>query len=50
MAALPSLTETQAHTEADGGHGPELLGLSAEGWVYTGISIFFLLAFVVFKL
>lgn len=25
-------------------HGPTLLGLDAEGWVYTGITIFFLIA------
>ena len=50
--ALPSVVEEAptAHLEADGGgHGPELLGLSAEGWVYAGITIFFLLAIFVFK-
>ena len=50
--ALPSVVEDvpTAHLEADGGgHGPELLGLSAEGWVYAGITIFFLLAIFVFK-
>lgn len=44
--------ETTAHTEvASHGedHGPTLLGLSAEGWVYTGVSIFFIIAFVFFK-
>ena len=42
--ALPAVVEAQAgHTEA--GHGPELLGLSAEGWVYVSITIFFLIAF-----
>ena len=25
-------------------HGPTLLGLDAEGWVYAGITIFFLIA------
>lgn len=40
------------HTEvADnaGGHGPELLGLNAEGWVYVGLTLFILLAFTVGK-
>jgi F-type H+-transporting ATPase subunit b len=43
--------KTTAHTEPAGheDHGPALLGLSAEGWVYTGVTIFFLLAFVVGK-
>ncbi len=37
------------HTEVAGGngHGPELLGLNAEGWVYAGLTIFLLLAFTV---
>ena len=30
-------------------HGPTLLGLSAEGWVYVGLTIFFLLAIFVAK-
>lgn len=49
--ALPSIVEETptAHVEADGGHGPELLGLSAEGWVYAGITLFFLVAIFVFK-
>ena len=40
-----------AHTEVAGGeeHGPTLLGLGAEGWVYTGVSIFFIIAFVFVK-
>ena len=47
-------TETTAMTEANGAvhgndHGPELLGLSAEGWVYMGLSIFFLIAIFVAK-
>jgi F-type H+-transporting ATPase subunit b len=43
--------ETKASIEAHGGgeHGPTLLGLSAEGWVYVGVSIFFLIAFFVAK-
>lgn len=42
--ALPVPVETQsaAHTEA--AHGPELLGLGAEGWVYVSITIFFAIA------
>ncbi len=47
----PIAGETHATTEAHGGgeHGPTLLGLSAEGWVYVGVSIFFIVAFVFFK-
>lgn len=42
--------DTHASTEADGGHhGPELLGLNAEGWVYVGLTIFILLAIFVGK-
>ncbi len=38
---------TSAHTEvAHGEHGPTLLGLNAEGWVYTGVTIFLVIAFV----
>ncbi|GAA4765940.1 hypothetical protein GCM10023219_08830 [Stakelama sediminis] len=36
-------------TVGHGAHGPELLGLSAEGWVYVGITIFLILAFTKFK-
>ncbi len=46
-------TETHATTEANGTphseHGPELLGLGAEGWVYVGLTIFILLAIFVAK-
>ena len=47
-------TETHATTEANGAahgsdHGPTLLGLSAEGWVYVGLTIFILLAIFVAK-
>ncbi len=44
-------TDVVATTEADGthGHGPELLGLNAEGWVYVGLTIFILLAIFVAK-
>jgi F-type H+-transporting ATPase subunit b len=43
---------TVAITEADPTHGegPELLGLGAEGWVYVGLTIFFILALTVGKL
>jgi F-type H+-transporting ATPase subunit b len=45
--------ETIATTEAHGGpvehHGPTLLGLDAEGWVYVGLTIFLLLAIFVAK-
>lgn len=53
MAALHG--DTVALTEADGGaahagdHGPELLGLSAEGWVYVALTIFFLIAIFIAK-
>lgn len=42
--ALPVPVEehTSAHTEV--AHGPTLLGLGAEGWVYAAITIFFLIA------
>jgi len=45
---------TVATTQANGSvhhedHGPTLLGLSAEGWVYVGLTIFILLAIVVAK-
>jgi F-type H+-transporting ATPase subunit b len=45
VAQVPP-TPTSAHTEIAGGeeHGPTLLGLGAEGWVYTGVTIFFLIA------
>jgi F-type H+-transporting ATPase subunit b len=44
-------TPTTAHTEVAGGEheGPTLLGLGAEGWVYTGVTIFLLLALFVGK-
>lgn len=46
--------ETTATIEANGAahgtdHGPELLGLSAEGWVYVGLTIFILIAIFVAK-
>lgn len=47
--AAAATAETTAHTEvAHGGehHGPTLLGLGAEGWVYTGVTIFILIAIV----
>lgn len=42
---------TTAGTVAEGGHHEEatLLGVGAEGWVYTGVAIFIVLAIVVFK-
>lgn len=58
MAAHPAASPegipakgTVALTEEDGshGHGPELLGLSAEGWVYVALTIFILLAIFVGK-
>jgi F-type H+-transporting ATPase subunit b len=46
--------KTTALTHAEGGthgehHEPTLLGLGAEGWVYVGLTIFFLLAIFVAK-
>lgn len=48
------MAEEQAHsagTVADGGHHaePMLLGIGAEGWVYTGVAIFIVLAVVIGK-
>ncbi|WP_197042183.1 F0F1 ATP synthase subunit B family protein [Sandarakinorhabdus oryzae] len=42
---------TTAGTVAEGGHHEEatLLGVDAEGWVYTGVAIFIVLAVVVLK-
>lgn len=49
MAAETTAT-TEANGAAHGGdHGPELLGLSAEGWVYVGLTIFILIAIFVAK-
>lgn len=47
--ALPTAHETTASTEAHSDHGPTALGLSAEGWVYVGLTIFILLAIFVGK-
>lgn len=45
-----TLATTQADGSAHGGeHGPELLGLSGEGWVYVGLTIFILIAIFVAK-
>jgi F-type H+-transporting ATPase subunit b len=43
--ALP----TGSHTEVAEHEGPYLLGLNAEGWVYVGLTIFFLIAIFVAK-
>ncbi|OYY68035.1 hypothetical protein [Sphingomonas sp. 28-63-12] len=44
------ITLLLAAAEAGGEeHGPKLLGLSAEGWVYVGLTIFLLLAVFVAK-
>ncbi|OSZ63208.1 hypothetical protein CAP39_14160 [Sphingomonas sp. IBVSS1] len=49
MAEPAELTaETVAHGAAHH-EEPVLLGLNAEGWVYTGVAIFLVLAVVVFK-
>lgn len=46
MSALPAIVEEQpaGHTEVAGHKEPTLLGLGAEGWVYTSITIFFIIA------
>lgn len=44
--AIAGHTEVASHA---GEHGPELLGLNAEGWVYVALSLFILLAFTVGK-
>jgi F-type H+-transporting ATPase subunit b len=51
MSALPAVVEEQpaGHTEVAGHAEPTLLGLGAEGWVYVGVTIFFLLAIFVAK-
>lgn len=42
--ALPVVAEGQAAGHTEVAHGPTLLGLGAEGWVYAAITIFFLIA------
>lgn len=54
VSATPSVNpehNTVALTEADGthGHGPELLGLGAESWVYVSLTIFLLITIFVVK-
>lgn len=44
--AITGHTEVADHA---GDHGPELLGLNAEGWVYVGLTIFIVLTFTVGK-
>lgn len=44
---VPTASPATAHTEA--AHGPELLGIGAEGWVYVSITIFFAIAIFVAK-
>jgi F-type H+-transporting ATPase subunit b len=39
----------EAGVHAGEHHEPTLLGLGAEGWVYAGVTIFFLVAFFVMK-
>ena len=52
MQAAETPVETTAETVAHGGKAhaePTLLGLNAEGWVYTGVAIFIVLAVVLGK-
>lgn len=44
VVAEEAVGGTSAETHVPGDHGPELLGLSAEGWVYVSISIFIIIA------
>lgn len=50
MSEAPATVETAGHAGTAEHHEPTLLGLGAEGWVYTSITIFFVVAFVVGKL
>ena len=47
--ALPLAVEEQAAGHTEPAHGPTLLGLGAEGWVYVSVTIFFVLAIFVAK-
>ena len=47
--AEKAIENLETAAEPEGHHGPTLLGLDAAGWVYVGVTIFFVLAFVVFK-
>src|SRR3546814_1218365 len=50
MSAQSGTLELLAAGQAEAAeHGAELLGLGAEGWVYVGITIFFLIAIFRFK-
>ena len=50
MSAQSGTLELLAAGHAEAAeHGAELLGLGAEGWVYVGITIFFLIAIFRFK-
>ncbi len=46
VVAPEAVGGTVAETRVPDDHGPYLLGLNAEGWVYVGISIFFVIAVV----
>jgi F-type H+-transporting ATPase subunit b len=49
-AAVPGETVALTHATQEAEHeGPTLLGLGAEGWVYVGLTIFFLIAIFVAK-
>ncbi len=48
MVVTLSMLAEAAHGAAEE-HGPTLLGLDAEGWVYVGLTIFILLAIFVAK-
>lgn len=47
--ALPAPVEEQTTAHIGEAHGPTLLGIGAEGWVYVSITIFFLIAVFVAK-
>lgn len=48
MSVIALLAEGAAHAGGEE-HGPTLLGLGAEGWVYVGITIFFAIAIFYMK-
>ena len=49
VVAEQAVGGTSAEVHAPDDHGPYLLGLNAEGWVYVGVSIFIVVAIVWLK-
>lgn len=50
LSVALSAAAAAGHGAAESEHGPTLLGLNSEHWVWVGITIFLLLALTVFKL